>query len=470
MNDDNTDLLSIIDSEKDSFALPPGALSDAIRDSHATVRRRADEDGLLFTYENGVTKPYAIGPGFCCLHARAEEILQARMKTIVGALEKIVGTYHSDAALQEFLAIPPSLKRWVMQDRDRSHLKVDLCRFDMMGSTLGDVRIIEFNANCPSGVGYHGLLTRYWRERPEVNALIEAWKTVPGIQERQGWFGEWLTEVARRRGVEVEKSVTIVHARNGITDELPYLIKCLQRDGFEAQLIPIDELKRTPGTRRFVYPKYSMQRTMRDIERWEELCRGIVEGDIVSPLSLSGRWIGENKLCLAVMSDPRFTHLFSAAERDAIERMIPWSRKLGDSVDVDEVVANKNDFVIKNPYDARGTGVFLGYDHTEDAWKEIVTRRESSGFLVQQYVDTKTSDVGGASYYRDLMVVIASGNVASYASRMSKDRVVNVAKGGARTAVFSCLANSLTDRVGGRAPTDDVKERSHRASVPAPPG
>ena len=134
------------------------------------------------------------------------------------------------------------------------------------------------------------------------------------------------------------------------------------------------------------------------------------------------------------------------------------------------VVANKNAFVIKNPYDARGTGVFLGYDHTEDAWKEIVTRRESRGCLVQQYVDTKTSDVGGASYYRDLTMVIASGNVASYASRMSKDRVVNAAKSGAKTAVFSCLANSLTDRVGGRAPTDDVKERSHRASVPAPPG
>src|SRR6266566_6072099 len=140
-----TSSLPIIDPRKDLITVADQQASESFREAYAYVCHRAREDGLAMSYEGNRSKPYPIMSGICCLHKDAEKLLRQRIKTVFTALQKIVGSYHHDESLQEFLAIPEPLNRWVMRDVQPSHRSVDLCRFDMMGRNLDELRIIEFN-------------------------------------------------------------------------------------------------------------------------------------------------------------------------------------------------------------------------------------------------------------------------------------------------------------------------------------
>ncbi len=431
--------LPIIDPDKDLIG--NGQTSETLCQAYAYVQHRAAEDGLVMSYEGNRTKPYPVMLGVCCLHKQAETLLQQRIKTVFSALQKIVVAYHDDAQLQAFLAIPKALNDWVMQDCEPSHRSVDLCRFDMMGHSLDTLRIIEFNANAPGGIAYFGFVNTYWREAPETAELISSWGSAPSILEQPGWFSDWITNLAHRRGLTSIDAIGLLHPPNGNILELPHLQKRLQHQGYQCPMMsPADAYENGKPLFQVAYLKYGVQRTLKDISQWERFCTGVVNNEIVIPSSLSGRWIGDNKLCLAVMSDPRFSYLFNLVEQQAIRQMIPYSRKLGDGINAENILVNKDNWVIKNPYDTRGAGVYVGRDHTEMQWKKLFADQQLDGFLVQEYIDSHNLIAGNAvPGFRDLVAIIASGRIVGYASRVSSGYKVNIAQDGKALSVLSTL-------------------------------
>lgn len=358
---------------------------------------------------------------------------------IFSALQKIVSAYRTDANLQEFLAIPKQLNQWIKEDAAPSNNQVDLCRFDLMGRTLSELKIIEFNCNAPGGIVYAGMINRYWREAPFASALIESWGGGASTFEQSDWVATWLSKLAHRRGMRDIEGIGLLHPAEGNILELPHLKKRIEACGLRSVMLTPEQINQSDAhTFQLAYLKYGVQRAIQDVGQWGQFCRSVVEGRLVIQSSLAGRWIGDNKLCVAVMSDSRFSYLFNDAERAAIRTIIPTSRKLGDGISQREVIQYKDDFVVKHPYGTRGVSVFVGRDYDQVEWAELIGKTSSLGHVVQKYVDSDF-EVDGESCFRDLVVMIASGAIVGYGSRVSRARKVNIAQDGRKMAVLSSL-------------------------------
>src|SRR5580658_4663167 len=102
-----------------------------------------------------------------------------------------------------------------------------------------------------------------------------------------------------------------------------------------------------------------------------------------------------SKGSLALLDDDDHRSAFSPAERDLIDRVLPWTRTLhsgetfvdGQRTDlVDYVLANRPELVIKPSLLSGGLGVVLGWQTDERTWKETVRAGLRSRFVVQRRV------------------------------------------------------------------------------------
>ncbi|OPC77361.1 hypothetical protein B4N89_43370 [Embleya scabrispora] len=174
-----------------------------------------------------------------------------------------------------------------------------------------------------------------------------------------------------------------------------------------------------------------------EVERWDTLCARLTAGDLVAPNPPAERWVAENKLCLAVLSDPRFRHLFTPEQHRALDALVPWSRKLGDGVSPAEAIAGRVELVLKAPYGYRGQAVHLGADTDADTWAGLLRDPARRGWLVQERVVPGRVDTHEGRYLRDLKVPILRGRVIGYASRMGRNHILNGARGNGMAAVFA---------------------------------
>jgi glutathionylspermidine synthase len=403
------------------------------------VQKKMYQENVTMEYSNGAIGLYPVTIGLSSLNKDAELELSRRMKVILGCLERIIKLYYHDPIIRDFLKIPASLRQFVDKDINPSHHKVDLCRFDLIGESIDNLKIIEFNTNCPAGIVYFGLINKFWRDSPVIGDIIKEWGVKESLFENKRWFLSWMEEIARSRGINNFDSINIVYQKGGNFHEMYKLQKIIRQYGYNCKLLDPFEVAESDQSS-VIYLKCKVQNAISNAECWEKLCHGIIEGKIVVPNSLAGRWIGDNKLCLAILSDPKFSFMFSEDEKAVINSIIPWSRKLGEGIEVQEVINNKDDLVLKGPYDTRGNSVYIGKEHNKSDWREIVKKPIHQGFLVQEFHEIPRIHYKREPYYRDLTATIINGQIAGYRSRISKKIKVNVAQGGANHAVLGYLA------------------------------
>jgi hypothetical protein len=157
------------------------------------------------------------------------------------------------------------------------------------------------------------------------------------------------------------------------------------------------------------------------------------------------------KASLAVLSDETNAHFFTADERAAIERYIPWTRVLeerhtvyeGKRVDLLPFLAkNKDEFVIKPNDEYGGKGVVLGWETASDEWEAVLKTALIEPFIAQKRVPLPkipyASWVDGRVEIYDRMIdtnpfIWYGGYVDGCLTRLSTVPLLNVTAGGGST-------------------------------------
>ncbi len=104
------------------------------------------------------------------------------------------------------------------------------------------------------------------------------------------------------------------------------------------------------------------------------------------------------KLNLALLSDDQYAHLYTPEELAAIERFVPWSRKVepsrahfrGDTVEMEPFLfQNRERMVLKPSVGLGGKGVMVGKYTPHPQWEEAIRNAMAEGnWLVQEFVET----------------------------------------------------------------------------------
>ncbi len=180
--------------------------------------------------------------------------------------------------------------------------------------------------------------------------------------------------------------------------------------------------------------------------------------------------IAHKKAFFAILTDDRFAHLFTDAQRAIIRAHVPWTRVVhddfvtrdGKSYDLLPYLRQHRErFVLKPNDEYGGTGVMLGWETDEGAWDDALLKavaEEERGWVAQERIEVRREifpmcEAEGPDrppagpdrprvsiVERDMLVDLAPylfrGRLAGFLTRLSATGLANVTSGGGQVPAF----------------------------------
>ena len=293
-------------------------------------------------------------------------------------------------------------------------------RYDVVyGEGHRDFKIIECQAGDPSGAGW-------------CDAFAE---TLQAPGHRRFRIVEALAQLIRSRMPEVARpAIAFVVARDSfVRSDHALMARGCQALGLDCRLADVRELTRTSaglfaGTAR-------LDLCVRDTI--DELVPGSVllgawRDRVVEVLNPFAAIVADDKTLFEALSTGEGD--FTADERAALARRIPWTRVLTARRRAD-VLARRDALVLKPADGYGGFGISIGCEHDAAGWEAKVDAALQGHFVVQQYVPLPEEEfpqrlklVGSFWWVND--------QFAGGFHRAAATRVINVHQGGGLVPTF----------------------------------
>lgn len=357
---------------------------------------------------------------------------------------------HSDID-RAFIATPLRAKRFIT-----------ICRLDgYVDRACGQLKLLEHNSDSPAGILFS----------PRLNALVEhLWARFGNISLRDHLGAHQFDDTAQVQSIfasavgSEDSTLAILQESGKANTESPEMATQFSNAGLESCVTDPRDIEMGKdgifsNSKRIgafwnkintVYWQRFIERNPNQIDKW---LRILNDGDVSHLNHFGARLVTENKRCLALLQEERFSHYFSDTERELISRMHPWARKFesgksvlwrGEKLDmVDLARAHPESFVIKEPYDIRGDGVTIGRGCTSTDWKSKVDAAQHEGYVLQEYIAPTQLPVAHADERTAMSICNSSldtfmfeGKVVGYGAKVSTNHHVNLFKGGRKVAVL----------------------------------
>ena len=141
------------------------------------------------------------------------------------------------------------------------------------------------------------------------------------------------------------------------------------------------------------------------------------------------------KMSLALLSDDRYARLYTPAQRAAVRRHIPWTRRV--RPELSEQIARGRDHLVLKPNDEYGgKGVVLGWTVDQAEWEAAIQVATTQSYVVQEAVEIPRVPfpvVLDGLRYLDLAVdldpYLFDGRAGGFMTRVSAAALLNVTAG-----------------------------------------
>ena len=403
------------------------------------LRQKAEE---RFLYAEG--KPFLLGPAQMVKSEYADPLREVT-RTFHRAIETIVAASLDDEDVRNVLSTPPGLARDLEADRDPANGKVHICRLDLMLDADGGFWILETNANCPGGFVFSGICNRAWREFLEERGYVMP----PALEhEEKGFMAKWFLEAIETDTGGRPDRLALIREEGGNRLELGDFSNHIRWEGVECEEIDPREIEYDGSTPTangreltHAYQKVGMQTFQRMRTDLDPFVAAVRDRALFVQNGLRGRWVGDDKLCLALISDPAFKHLFRVEDWELLQRHVPWSRnaKLLPPVELASVRGERDGYVLKRGLDTRGAGVVVGRGVEKDRWDAAVDTAIEEAWVVQAFHPTtwieRDFDAPGQQRH-DLALGAINGELTTLFMRSSGELRVNMSRSGRMHPVF----------------------------------
>ncbi len=390
-------------------------------------------------------KPFLLGPAQM-VKGELSQHLKDVTRAYHRAIESIVAASVDDEAVRGELSTPEALGADLDRDTDPANGKVHICRLDLMLDHEGGFWILETNANCPGGFVFSGICNRAWREFMEERGHP---MPPPLPHEDKGFMAKWFLEVIEQETGERPGFLGLIREEGGNRLELGDFAKHVRWHDIECEEVDPREIRFNGSgdpsvdgrSLTHAYQKLGMQPFQRLRAELGPFVDAVRERALFVQNGQRGRWVGDDKLCLAIISNPAFKYLFDPEEWDLLQHHIPWSRnaKHLDAERLASVRQERDRYVLKLGLDTRGRGVVVGKGVDHDRWQEAVDLAVRESWLVQEYHETTwiERDFDAPDLQRhDLALGAINGELTTLFMRSSSELRVNMARTGRMHPVF----------------------------------
>ena len=383
--------------------------------------------------------------------AQYEEI-NAASETLYAALGRLERALLTDEALRQEVALDAVEERLALADPGFAAAS-PAARLDGFVGDDGVIRFVEYNAESPAGMAYNDELVEVFESLPVMHAFRRLFpvRTVPA-RRRQLAAMLRAHRAARREGGDAKPTIAIVDWRGLPTlTEFEMFQRFFESKGLRTIICAPEELVYSGGRLRagdtVVDVVYRRVLTTELLAR-EEVARPLVDAYLDGAVTVVNSFRAKllhTKMSLALLSDERYARLYTASQRAAIARHIPWTRKVregrtthGDgTVDLaDFVVQNRERLVLKPNDEYGGKGVVLGWTVDQHEWEQAFLAALVTASVVQERVPVSRYPfpvVLDRMHFLDLSIdhdpYLFWGKVHGCLTRLSSSALLNVTAG-----------------------------------------
>ena len=405
---------------------------DLVDESVARLREGQQERRLFFG-----ERPLSIA-------LRPQLVTRARYAAAAAASEAIHGAL---AALERALLREPALRAELdlAPEEERLALADPGCRASSPSSRLDGffsdrLRYVEYNAESPAGMAYSDHLVAVFDSLPLMRAFRRRFRLRSHpLRARQlavmlRAFREW--------GRAPTPVIAIVDW-HGLPTETEWQ---MFRDHFESRGVRtvICDPRELDFRRGHLYANgTAVNLVYRRVLTSELLAKG-TETRALREAYLAGAVCVVNtfrakllhkKMSLALLSDDRYAALYTPAQRRAIARHVPWTRKARPEL-ADEIASRREALVLKPNDEYGGKGVVLGWTVSQAEWERALGDALAAPFVVQEAVPVPRSPfpvlldgVRIMELATDMDPYLFYGRVSGVLSRLSSSALLNVTAG-----------------------------------------
>lgn len=393
-------------------------------------------------------------PRFLSTRQYAE--MQSRIAVLLRAFDTALSAAIANPGVLDQFRLEPWERTLALEDPKTTASPVS--RLDAFYSPDdGRLRFTEYNAETPAGSAYNDALTELFLALPAVrnfrahftitalpvrhqvmHSLLGAYRSFAG-RSRKPTIGilDWKEVPTQSEFRLFQQYFTAMGLNCVIGDprEVEYRGGALYADGTRIDLI---------------YKRVLINELIADGGLDHPMVRAIRDGAVCMANPFRCK-ILHKKASLAVLSDERNQHLFSAAEREVVQHHVPWTRIVeerrtvldGTTIDlVDYVAGHRHELVLKPNDDYGGAGVVLGWEVDDGQWAAALKQALDQPFIVQRRIglpgESFPSLVDGKVVFADRIVDTApfcfdGAFVDGCLTRVSTATLVNVTAGGGST-------------------------------------
>ena len=376
--------------------------------------------------------------------------------TIATAMEKIVSRALVD---DELLAVLGPTTREVQLARiDPGY--APLCVSSRLDSYLleSGFQFLEYNAETPAGVGDQMQLEKVLFELPHLRDVLSQhahWRPQPHKRLLTA-----LVETYREWGGDAERPQIAIVDWKGVATESEFIVlrDYFAGEGYPAKIVDPRDLSYDghhlwAGDFRIdiVYKRVVIHEFLTRCEDDHPLVRAYADARVCLINSFRTK-LAHKKASFAILSDPRYSDLFTADELETFRRHIPWTRRVTREAttfhDAEEelpeiLVREQQRLVLKPNDDYGGHGVFLGWETNQDDWKRAIELALAQPYVVQERAPSQKISIptfGRRVQLEELFVdfnpFLFDNEVEGALIRLSSSSLLNVTSGGGQTALL----------------------------------
>jgi hypothetical protein len=439
----------------------------ALRCAHAAVfapdRTRQAVETVLATAPVFRNREFPLSPVPVFVRQGTADLLRAPLAEYVRLLGKAVALYREHPEVRRFYGSDPPAERLIEADTALGDVPW-VCRLDgYLEYGTERLRLLENNADSPAGT----LFTA--RINDTVAEIASALSGVDTGQSVLTYTGEHrFLEALRAAAVSAAKrdpgrcadpsSIAVLQPAGSPNRESIELVTQFRAAGVDAFLADPAEVSVRGGRTRFAGRAADLCWNKVNTVAWRRYCAdgdfvdrwvaAVRDSSLVHVNPFGARYVGENKLTLALLQQPEFAELFTADDAALAAELLPWTRKLTQDATTDDgsplvcrLFEDPREFVLKQHYDIRGDGVTIGFDCPPSQWREAVATAASHGHIVQRRVTPTQYPVveAGANLVQTMSIsmdtYMVGGEVAGFGAKASRNAKVNIFQGGRKLAV-----------------------------------
>lgn len=329
------------------------------------------------------------------------------INTLYGIFGKVIAEYERNSEYRALFGFDERLEKLILRPK-KYDVDIPIARIDIFhNDETGEFKFCEFNTDGTSAMNEDRELNTAFR-------LSDAWQEFDKKYHTKSFelFDTWVDEVVRLCREPSSPNVAIVDfLESGTVNEFEIFRQRFEKKGIHAVISDIREIwwdgencRTADGTKIDVI--YRRAVTSDIMAHYDEV-QGFIAAAEAGKVCLMGDFrtqIVHNKLLFKVLHLDETMRLLTKEEQMFVRAHVPMTISLcgiKDSDDkslaeserlrrkelFDDVMNNKNKWIIK-PEDSYGSkGVLAGEECSDEVWRETVLKNLNEGYILQEFVE-----------------------------------------------------------------------------------